>query len=147
MGFRLLLALEVALSGWAAKSPLEIRRLHPDMTWPINCGVPHRIHGELLKLGIEVRSRRSPVHGEEWARAVTDLEDLSAQPCGRHRRDGLPDRADDRLSATFRSGHPQASTAATDITVGDGQSNGEWIAHQITRLSLGMNTRPPDPRP
>src|SRR6267154_972109 len=55
------------------------------------------------------------VHGEEWARAVADLEDLSAQPCGRHRRDGLFGRADSQLSAALRFGHPQAPTAAADI--------------------------------
>jgi phage terminase large subunit-like protein len=31
-----------------------------------------------------------------WARAFADLEDLCAQSLGRDRRDGLPDRADDR---------------------------------------------------
>src|SRR4029453_3771960 len=46
------------------------------------------------------------VHGEGWARAVADLEDLSAQPFGRHWRDGLPGRADGRLSAAVRVGHP-----------------------------------------
>jgi hypothetical protein len=52
------------------------------------------------------------VHGEGWARAVADLENLSPQPCGRHRRHGLPDRADNRLQVAIRPGHSQARTTA-----------------------------------
>src|SRR5580704_12473358 len=58
---------------------------------------------------------RRQVHGEEWARAVAELEDFHSQSCGRHRRDGLSDRADSRLQVAIRVGHPQARTAAADI--------------------------------
>src|SRR3981081_3354490 len=64
------------------------------------------------------------IHCEERARAVADLEDLPAQPCGRNRRDGLPHRADGRLSIAFRFSHPQARTAAADIPERNGQSHG-----------------------
>src|SRR5882757_1482100 len=37
------------------------------------------------------------IHGEEWARAVADLEDLSPQSHGWRRCHGLPDRADGGL--------------------------------------------------
>jgi hypothetical protein len=64
------------------------------------------------------------VHGEEWARAVADLEDVPSQSFGRHRRHGLPGHVDSRLSIALRSGHSQARTTAADITVGDGPANG-----------------------
>jgi transposase InsO family protein len=91
------------------------------------------IHGELLKLGIEVaQSTVAQIHGQERARAVADLEDLSAQPFVRHRRDGLPDRADGRLSATLRFGHPQARTAAVISLSVTAHPTAEWIAQQVT---------------
>jgi hypothetical protein len=66
------------------------------------------------------RSRRSvdgrQVHGEEWAWAVADLESLSPQPCGGHRRHGLPDRADNWLQVAIRPGHSQARTTAPATT-------------------------------
>ena len=55
-----------------------------------------RIHGELLKLGIDV-AQSTVAKYVARARAVADLEDLSAQPCDRRRRDGLPDRVGFRV--------------------------------------------------
>ena len=102
--------------------PGEIRRLIREMSLANRLWGAPRIHGELLKLGIEVaQSTVAIVHGEEWARAVAELEDFPSQSCGRHRRDGLSDRADSRLQVAIRVGHPQARTAAVDITVGDRQ--------------------------
>ena len=62
--------------------------------------------------------------GEERARAVADLEDLSAQSFDRHRRHGFPGRADDWFQAALRLGHSPASAPAADIAHGDDQSDG-----------------------
>jgi len=49
-------------------------------------GAP-RIHGELAELGIEVAQSTVAKHmARRGAREVAILEDLSAQPFGRHRR-------------------------------------------------------------
>lgn len=72
------------------------------------------------------------VHGEAWARAIADLEDLSAQSCARHRLDGFPDRADRRLSiivvlVILRHGRRRlTSLSITDHPTAD------WIARQLT---------------
>ena len=65
-------------------------------------------------------------------RALADLEDLSAQSCGWHRRDGLPDRADRRLSVAVRLGHPAAPAAAADLAHRHQPSAADWIARQVT---------------
>ena len=68
----------------------------------------------------------------ERARAVADLEDLSAQSCGRHRRDGLPDRADSRLSVAFVLvilRHERRRLISLSVT---DHPTAEWIARQIT---------------
>ena len=115
-GLPTVLALEVALSGRSAEDtrgdPPPDPGDEPGQSAVGRAAHPWRT-AQARDRGRAVDGRQ--VHGEEWARAVADLEDLSAQPCGRHRRDGLPDRADGRLSAAFRSGHPQAPTAAADI--------------------------------
>src|SRR3982074_2933028 len=59
---------------------------------------------------------RCQVYGEEGARAFANLEDFPPQSYGRHRRHGLPDRADNRLPAARRIGHPQAPASAADIS-------------------------------
>ena len=63
---------------------------------------------------------RCQVYGEEGARAFANLEDFPPQSYGRHRRHGLPDRADNRLPAALRIGHPQAPASAADISQRDG---------------------------
>src|SRR5262245_43530257 len=97
-GLSTLLALEVARSGWAAKSssgdPPADRGDEPGQSAMGSAANPWRT-AQARYRGRAVDGRQ--VHGEGWARAVADLEDLSAQPCGRHRRDGFPDRADRRL--------------------------------------------------
>jgi hypothetical protein len=44
-------------------------------------GAP-RIHGELLKLGVEVAQSTVSIHGSEARSAITDLEDLPSQSHG-----------------------------------------------------------------
>jgi transposase InsO family protein len=53
-GLPAVLALEVALSGWRPKVPVEIHRLIREMSLANRLWGAPRIHGELLKLGIEV---------------------------------------------------------------------------------------------
>src|SRR5260370_41185739 len=60
------------------------------------------------------------VNGEEWARAVAELEHFPPQSYGRHRRHGLPDCADNRLPAALRIGRSQAPASAADISQRDG---------------------------
>src|ERR1700752_3260251 len=81
--------------GGRPKIPGEIRRLIQEMSLAKRLWRAPRIHGELLKRGIEVAQST-----------------VSAQPCGWHRRHGLPDSADGRLSIAFRSGNQQARAAA-----------------------------------
>ena len=124
-GFRLYWRLNSRSRGGRPKAPMEIRRLIREMSLANRLWGAPRIHGELLKLGIEVaQSTVAKYMARRQARAVADLEDLSAQPCGRHCRHGLPDRADGGLQAAVRPGHSQAPASAADITQGDDQSDG-----------------------
>ena len=82
-----LLALEVALAWWAAKSstgdPAPDPRDEPGQ--PTLGRSPHpRRTAEARDRCRAVDGRQ--VHGEGRARAVADLEDFPAQPCGRYRR-------------------------------------------------------------
>jgi hypothetical protein len=67
------------------RTPAEIRQLIYDMSIanPI-WGAP-RIHGELLKLGIDVGQTTVAIHGEEEAATKPRLEDLPPQSCRWHR--------------------------------------------------------------
>src|SRR6266404_1060659 len=112
-GLPTVLALEVSQSGRSAEDTPGDPPIDPghELGQPaLGCTAYPRRTAQARDRGRAVDGRQ--VHGEEWARAVADLEDLSAKPCGRHRRDGLSGRADSRLSVAFRSGHPQAPTAA-----------------------------------
>jgi len=72
-GFPVVLALEVSTSWWPANGPLEIRRLIREMSIANPLWGAPRIHGELLKLGIDIgqtsvakymaRRRGSPSQG------------------------------------------------------------------------------------
>jgi transposase InsO family protein len=132
-GLPTVLAQEVALSWRSAKhtsgDPPPDQRHEPGEL-ALECAAHPRRTPEARYRSRSVDGRQ--VHGEEWARAVADLEDLSPQPCGRYCRHGLPGRADGRLQVAIRVGHPQAPTAAADITHGDDQSNGRVDRHQIT---------------
>jgi hypothetical protein len=122
-GFRLYWRWRSRTRGGRPRIPGEIRRLIREMSLANRLWGAPRIHGELLKLGIEVAQSTVARYMEEWARTVAELEDFPSQSCGRHRRDGLSDRPDSRLQVAIRVGHPQARTAAADITVGDSQSH------------------------
>jgi hypothetical protein len=88
--------MEVAITLGQTKIPIEFRTLIRRMSLENPLWGAPRLHGELLKLGIEVA--QSTV--AKPARKVRpDVGDLPAQSCGRYRRHGLPRRADDQLSA------------------------------------------------
>jgi transposase InsO family protein len=132
-GFRLYWRWKSRSRGGRPKVPIEIRRLIRQMSLANRLwGAPRIHHGELLKLGIEIAQSTVAKYGEERARRVADLEDLSAQPRGRHRRDGLPDRADDRLQAAIRLvtlKHERRRLISLSVTT---HPTAEWIAPQIT---------------
>jgi len=86
-GFRLCWRWKSRSRGGRPKVPMEIRRLIREMSLANQLWGAPRIHGELLKLGIDVaQSTLAKIHGEEWPRTIADLENLSAQSCVRHRR-------------------------------------------------------------
>ena len=64
------------------KVPLEIRQLIRDMSLANPLWGAPRIHGELLKLGIDIgQTKRGQIHGPEAPPTVAGLEDVSAQSC------------------------------------------------------------------
>jgi hypothetical protein len=125
MGFRLYWRWKSRSRGGRPKVPAEIRRLIREMYLANRLGGAPRIHGEPLKLGIEVTqstvakymARRAP--GSSQTR-TTFFHNHATDTC----RHGLPDCADGRLSVAPHFGHLQARTAAADISVGDCQSDG-----------------------
>jgi hypothetical protein len=58
------------------KTPLEIRQLIRKMSLANPLWGAPRIHGELLKLGIDVGQNRCKVYGEGKATAVPRVEDV-----------------------------------------------------------------------
>jgi hypothetical protein len=108
--------------GGRPKTPAEIRQLIRDMSVANPLWGAPRIHGELLKLGIDVgqttvakymaRRRQPPSQG---------LEDLSAQSCRRHCVDGFVGSPDDLVSVVvwisdLAAFPPRASMAGCDRT-------------------------------
>src|SRR5580704_5836616 len=115
-GLPAVLALEVAQSWWSAEDTGGDPPPDPGDELgqsALGCASHPRRTEKARDRCRAVDSRQ--VHGEEWAGAVADLEDISGQPFGRHRRGGLPDRADGWLSLALRSGHSEARAAPADI--------------------------------
>lgn len=123
-GFRLYWRWKSRSRGGRPKVSMEIRRLIRGMSLANRLRGALHIHGELMKLGIEVAQSTVAKYMARRGRGSAGLEDFPSQPCRGHRRHGLPDRADGRLSVTLRFGHPQAPTAAAGITHGDDKSDG-----------------------
>src|SRR4249919_1594417 len=62
--------------------PLEIRRLIRDMSIANPLWGAPRIHGELLKLGIDIgQTSGGQVFGAEEGPSLAGMEDVSSQPC------------------------------------------------------------------
>ncbi len=121
-GFRLYWRWRSRSRGGRPKVPLEIQRLIREMSLAKRLWGAPRIHGELLKLGIEVAQSTVTKYMAKSGRGRSQTWTLPSQPCGGHRRHGLSGRADGRLQASVRPSHPQASTPAIDITHGGDQS-------------------------
>ena len=102
-GLSLLLALEVASRGGRPRVPREIRRLIREMSLANPLWGAPRIHGELLKLGIEVAQTTVAKYMARRRRPPSRLEDVLAQPCGRDRRDGLLCGSDDLFQVAVRA--------------------------------------------
>ena len=81
-GFRSFLRWKSRRRGGSPSVPLEIRRLIRDMSLANPLWGAPRIHGELLKLGIDVgQTSVAKYMARREGRAVTGLEDLSLQSC------------------------------------------------------------------
>jgi hypothetical protein len=106
-GFRVYWRWKSRPRGGRPKTPADIRQLIRDMSIANPLWGAPRIHGELLKLGIECRAdHRGKIHGEEKAATVAGLEDLSAQSCRRHCVDGFVRSPDDLVSAVVWISQP-----------------------------------------
>ena len=99
---------------------MEIQRLIREMSLANRLWGAPRIHGELLKLGVEVAQSTVAKYMARRGRGPSQNWKTFMQSYGRHRRHGLPDRADNRLPAALRIGHPQAPASAADISQRDG---------------------------
>ena len=94
--------------GGRPEAPVEVRSLIRRMSVENPLWGAPRVHGELLKLGIEVAqstvakymAKRRPGSGQ-------DMEDVLAQSCGRFEDHGLSCGADGQLSAAVRLGGVQ----------------------------------------
>jgi len=105
-----------------------------------NSGAP-RIHGGLLKLGIEVAQLPSPSTWSSAAGRHRNMEDVPAQPCGWNCRRGSVRRPHDRLQAALLSGHPGARPAEVRSSCGTAQPTAEWIARQTVE-AFSWDTTP-----
>ncbi len=119
-GFRLYWRWKSRTRGGRPRIPGEIRRLIREMSLANRLWGAPRIHGELLKLGIEVAQSTVAKYMARSGRGRSQTwKNHSAG-----RSDGLPDRADGWLSLAFRSGHSEARAAAADIPERNGASDG-----------------------
>ena len=111
----------------------EVRALIREMSIANPLWGAPRIHGELLKLGIDVgQTTRGKIHGEEKTATVAGLEDLSSQSCRRHRIDGHVRGADDLVSLLYGLlilQHSRRELLWLGVTA---HPNAEWIARQLT---------------
>src|SRR6202040_2360658 len=120
----------------------EIRELIREMS-RANClwGAP-RIHGELIKLGIEIaQSTVAKYMIKRPRRPGQKLDDLPAQPRGRDCGGRSLRRAHDRLQVALWPGHPGSRSAEVDSSCGDGASDcGVDRATNCRGVSLGSGT-------
>ena len=148
-GFRLYWRWRSRSRGGRPRLSGEIRRLIREMSLANRLWGAPRIHGELLKLGIDVaQSTVAKYMARSGRGAVADLEDIPGQPFGRHRGDGFPDRADGWLSLALRSGHSEARAAAADLPEHNGASDCRLDRPSDHRcVPVGRSTRVHDPGP
>ena len=111
--------------------PLEIRELIREMSIANPLWGAPRIHGELLKLGIEIGQTSVAKYRERPA--IPGLEDVPPQLCRPHRGDGSVRRTDDLiLLALWLVNHGAWSTTGFMVGV-TAHPTAEWIANQITQ--------------
>src|ERR1700704_1493765 len=79
----------------------EIRKLIREMSIANPLWGAPRIHGELLKLGIDI-GQTSVANGQATRPAIPRLEDVPSQSCRRHRRDGYVRRTDNLISSALQ---------------------------------------------
>jgi hypothetical protein len=99
--------------GGRPKVPAEVRSLIRRMSVENPLWGAPRVHGELLKLGIEVAqstvakymAKRRPGSGRRGRRSRATIR-RDPQPYGGNRRYGLSCGADNQLSSAVRLGHP-----------------------------------------
>ena len=106
-GFRSYWRWKSRARGGRPKVPAEVRSLIRRMNVENPLWGAPRIHGELLKLGIEVAQSTVAKYMAK-RRPGPDVEDVLAQSCGWYRSHGLPCGSDDQLSAAVRLGYPAA---------------------------------------
>jgi len=90
--------------GGRPSTPAEIRDLIREMSVANSLWGAPRIHGELLKLGIDVGQTTVA----KYAPTLPRVEDLPCQPRRRHCLDGLVRRAHNLVSAVIRVSDPAA---------------------------------------
>src|SRR6476469_3031748 len=120
---------------------LEIRELIHEMSIANPLWGAPRIHGELLKLGIEIGQTSVAKYRERPA--IPGLEDVPPQSCRRHRGDGPVRRTDDLISlARWLVNHGAGRRQVLWFGVTE-HPTAEWIANQITQ-ACGWKQAPRD---
>jgi hypothetical protein len=136
--------------------PAAIRQLIREMSLANPLWGAPRIHGELLKLGIDVGQtsvakyrpdQRRQIYGAQARIAVPGLEDVSAQPCGWHCGDGPVCRSDRLLPAALWAVGYGPWPATNPVARRHRAPNG-GLDRQSTDGGLWLGANPPlsDPR-
>ena len=126
--------------------PLEIRELIREMSIANPLWGAPRIHGELLKLGIEIGQTSVAKYRERPA--IPGLEDVPPQSCRRHRGDGSVRRTDDLISlALWLVNHGAWST--TGFMVWRYRASDRRMDRKSDHASVRLEAGPSlsDPRP
>ena len=118
-GFRVYWRWKSRLRGGRPSVSADARQLIREMSAANPLWAAPRIHGELLKLGIEVAqstvakymAKRRPGSGRRGRRSCA----IMWPACGRYWRHGLPCGPGEQLSTAVRLGHPAARTATPDL--------------------------------
>jgi hypothetical protein len=111
--------------------PIEIRRLIRGMSMANPLWGAPRIHGGLLKLGIEIGQTSVAKYMARRRSPPSKAEDVPAHSCRRHRGDRSARRADDLIpAAVWPIDHEPWSTILwLGVTA---HPTAEWIANQLT---------------
>lgn len=132
-GFRLYWRWRSQSLGGRPKVPADIRQLIHDISIANPLWGAPRVHGELLKLGINVGQTtvaKYMARGE--AISVPRMEDFSLQPCRWHRVDGPVRGSDDLVSAIVGLlilQHGRREILWLGATT---RPSAEWISRQLT---------------